>query len=285
MNNLERLKKEVFTKLPTKLQRDLHRDLDNTQAAIWRSNERQGILDEDEIQREVERAQISLLKEYNDLDPEDIKDLIEPEPQPQRRGRQRVSTTPTPESKVVPLRRRPFRKKIEDKSQIQATKSKDTGKKSKGKKSNVRTKKLINTKAKKDLENVECNVLTNNCQKCDEVKTCKKMKGGFTMVSNALSFNLLPIMSGNAVKLYLYFSAMAGGNPKDGNYGKCWPSNAKIEEDTGINHRNTWAYLAELEAMNLIKMFYKRDGTKIKQRFVYVTYFANIQAIKKLRNQ
>jgi len=147
------------------------------------------------------------------------------------------------------------------------------------------TKTDISKKVKTKLKAIPCNILTGDCLKCEKVKTCKKANGDFTQISNAMPFHLLPLLTGNAMKLYLYFCARAGGNPKDGNFGKCWPGNALIEEETGVNRSHIWEYITELKALNLIHVYYKQEGQTNKKRFIYVTWHNKIRAIRKLKTR
>ena len=138
-------------------------------------------------------------------------------------------------------------------------------------------------KAIKARSTVSCSILTDDCIGCGDAKTCTGTKEGFFQVSNALAYHLLPILSGNALKLYIYFSARAGGNSKNGNYGKCWPGNEQISIDTGINQKHIWKYIAELESLNLINVFYRNKTKERKHRFVYVTWYAKKKEIEDLQ--
>jgi len=138
-------------------------------------------------------------------------------------------------------------------------------------------------RAVKALSDVSCSILTDDCANCSKVKTCAGAKEGFFQVSNALAYQLLPILSGNALKLYIYVNARVGGDPKNGNYGKCWPGNEQISIDTGINQNHIWQYITELESLNLIRVFYKNETGKRKQRFIYVTWHTKKKKVEDLR--
>jgi len=153
----------------------------------------------------------------------------------------------------------------------------------KPKKNSAGEKKKIITKAERDLKSIKCNVLTGDCLNCRKLKDCKEANGNFVQLSNALPYHLLKVLSHPALKLYIYFSARSGGNPKNGNYGKCWPSNAKIHEDTGINKNHVWKYILELEILNLIKTHPEKKGVKTNVRFNYVQWFSKITKIRKLK--
>jgi len=144
-------------------------------------------------------------------------------------------------------------------------------------------KKEIIAKAEQDLRTIKCNVLTGDCLNCLKLKDCKEANENFVQLSSALPYHLLKVLSHPALKLYIYFSARSGGNPKNGNYGKCWPSNTKIHEDTGINKKHIWKYILELETLNLIKTYQEKEGSKTKVRFNYVQWFSKIAKIRKLK--
>ena len=143
--------------------------------------------------------------------------------------------------------------------------------------------------ARNSLENIKCNVLTGDCVNCNKLKECKEANGNFTQVSNALSYHLIKEMGHNALKLYLYLAARAGGNPKSGNFGKVWVSNPKISEDIGIGEAHINNHIAELKGYNLIKTYYEDKGKKQKkfkkQRFIYITYFAKLRDIQKVKGK
>ena len=149
-----------------------------------------------------------------------------------------------------------------------------------------KNKKTIQEKVQEKIKNVECNVLISDCLNCKDLKTCPKTNGDFVKIDNSFPYFLLRVLSGNAVKLYLYLCARCGGDPKKKEtFGKCWPSNAKIQEDVGISANHIHESLQELETLHLIRVHQDRviekgKRPKIKNRFIYVSYFKKLESIR-----
>ena len=214
-----------------------------------------------------------------------VKPDIQPSEKPKERPPLRSVKKPLPTPVHMPEPQSDVGEYELDTPELAPEKITDTPDKAKPKKSSDLSREEIIEKASLSLEGITCNVLTGECLACEEVETCKEATGNFTKISNALPYHLLPILSGNAFKLYLYFSGRSGGNPKDGNYGKCWPGNETIMSDTGVHKKNIWMYLAELEGLNLINVFYTNEGGKNKKRFIYVTWFNKVRNIESRRKK
>ena len=213
---------------------------------------------------------------------------------PYRRGGPRTSTASTPlndetveKQSVAPLNDEPVREHsvhaLAERVVEQSVPQPSPEPKKERQKKN---KKTIQDKVKDQLKDVECNILISDCLNCKDLKTCKKVDGDFVKIDNALPYFLLRVLSGNAVKLYIYLCARCGGDPKKKDtFGKCWPSNSKIQEDVGISANHVHESLIELETLHLIRVHQDRviekgKRPKIKNRFIYVSYFKKLESIR-----
>lgn len=213
---------------------------------------------------------------------------------PYRRGGPRTSTASTPlndetveKQSVAPLNDEPVREHsvhaLAERVVEQSVPQPSPEPKKERQKKN---KKTIQEKVQEKLKGTECNILISDCLNCKDLKTCPKTNGDFVKIDNALPYFLLRVLSGNAVKLYLYLCARCGGDPKKKEtFGKCWPSNAKIQEDVGMSEDHVYESLLELKEWNLIRVhpdrvIEKGKRPKIKNRFIYVTIFRKLDAIR-----
>jgi|GEM_PF-4552164 len=243
MDNLDRLKAEVFQGLTLELQRDINNELKEIKDAITHSNERNGICDYDnENQKEIERAQRSLLEEYKDIESDDGIDDIESE-----------------EPAEEPVNNET------DESEIQATNSQDE--------EAEQEEEYCNENA---LENdcESCEHLT----ECMDGNLKLTVQIPYFIIDN-----YLPNLSRPATKVLFFLARRANFAKDNTHFGRCWASHKQIEDATNVKVSNLNKYLLELVRLNLItKTTNTRniDGKIISINQYTVTWFKRMNDLK-----
>jgi hypothetical protein len=96
--------------------------------------------------------------------------------------------------------------------------------------------------------------LIENCTECEELPSChKKNLKPYSAIPIWIQDQLFPIMSGAAIRVFIYLVRITEGQRLSRNFGTCWPSNTTISEKTGVSKTNINKQMKELEKLGLIK--------------------------------
>lgn len=126
------------------------------------------------------------------------------------------------------------------------------------------------------------------CENCHQLQWCIDSLMWDTRFPHWLIKTYLKVLSGSALKVFVFLARKANFDPRSNHFGRCWALRKEIAEAAGVSESNLSRQLCELEDLGLIKRSsvnrrLKDDGTWGSTVTITITHFKRMKELRQLR--